>query len=138
MDVTKNTIVKIPRFIIPNESNLSKYKICNIDDSIDKLYKEFRRIYVYKPRSEVFNDLYPANSMSNILPMKKDKIVGIIVGIDKVNDVFNIKIIDTLYYSKLNNPCIKVNGIGKINDSEQTIHITSILRVTMDESGQLL
>lgn len=129
----KSCIKEIPRFILPN-NNLDGYKIDNIDEAFYKYLYDSKNLNLYEPRRGA--DL----TIKSNEPMPgRDIIVAEIIGLSKDSkDKVVINVIDTLYYSKLIIPVIKVNGLCKKDDENKTIHITKIQRLTLADAQMVL
>ena len=67
-------------------------------------------------------------------PDESDRIVAKVLRYIKSpdgNDSLEIELIDSLYYYKLTQPVIKLNGYFNLGDEKNTIHISSITRLTL-------
>lgn len=129
----KQCIKEIPRFILPN-NNIDGYEIDNIDEVFYKYLYNGKDLNLYEPRRDA--DL----TVKSNEPMPgRDIIVAEIIGISKDSkDKIVINVLDTLYYSKLIAPVIKVNGLCKKDDVNKIVHITKIQRLTLADSQMSL
>lgn len=114
----KQAKVKVPFFL--NDKNmeylLSGAKVINLDEVHEKmLFQNGGNIYI--PRK------YDLNRPLNEYPDISDTIVGkairYIEGTD--NNYLEIELLDSLYYHKLKEPCIKINGYCVIEGGNITI-----------------
>lgn len=133
----KECIVHIPFFT--NKENeqylLEGYKISN-RESIPILLSEMKvnlnKMYVYKSRVNKEISIFTNIEHESEWPDNNDFIVGEVVGIHK--DELDINITDTLYYSKLNDPKIRINGYMIINKDAKEFILTKITRLTIFSS----
>lgn len=130
----KQAIVKVPFFINDNnmEYLLSGAKIINLNEVHEKmLFQSGHNIYV--PRA---ND--PNRPLLSEYPDINDTVVAkalqYIEGYD--NNYLNIELLDSLYYHKLRNPCIKINGYCTIENGN--IIITKITRLTLADRNPIV
>lgn len=124
----KTVTQKIPFFV--NEDNmeylLSGCVIDNLDIRNNKLFSEGCNIY--KARISRGVSEYPDI---------RDEIIGKsvrFIGGSDGQDYLEVELYDTLYFSKLNRPVIKVNGYCTMEEDGK-IHITKITRLTLAEGG---
>lgn len=123
----KQAIVKVPFFL--NDYNmeylLSGAKIVNIDEVHDKmLFQSGNNIYVPRvsdPNRPLLSE-YPDIGDTIVA-----KAIRYIEGTD--NNYFEIELLDSLYYHKLREPCIKINGYCVIEGGDITI--TKVTRLTL-------
>lgn len=126
----KECIVYIPFFTnSENEEYLNDgYRISNreqISNLLIESKNKLDNLYVYMPREET--NLESAPTHNSQWPDSGDIIVGEVVGIKE--DGLDINITNSLYYSKLNDPKIRINGYMIKNNKE--IILTKITRFTM-------
>lgn len=114
----KQAKVKVPFFL--NDRNmeylLSGAKVINLDEVHEKMLFQ-NGVNIYMPRK------YDPNRPVNEYPDISDTIVGkairYIEGTD--NNYLEIELLDSLYYHKLKEPCIKINGYCVIEGGNITI-----------------
>lgn len=114
----KQAKVKVPFFL--NDRNmeylLSGAKVINLDEVHEKMLFQ-NGVNIYIPRK------YDPNRPVNEYPDISDTIVGkairYIEGTD--NNYLEIELLDSLYYHKLKEPCIKINGYCVIEGGNITI-----------------
>lgn len=114
----KQAKVKVPFFL--NDRNmeylLSGAKVINLDEVHEKMLFQ-NGVNIYIPRK------YDPNRPLNEYPDISDTIVGkairYIEGTD--NNYLEIELLDSLYYHKLKEPCIKINGYCVIEGGNITI-----------------
>lgn len=114
----KQAKVKVPFFL--NDRNmeylLSGAKVINLDEVHEKMLFQ-NGVNIYMPRK------YDPNKPVNEYPDISDTIVGkairYIEGTD--NNYLEIELLDSLYYHKLKEPCIKINGYCVIEGGNITI-----------------
>lgn len=130
----KQAIVKVPFFLNDNnmEYLLSGAKIINLNEVHEKmLFQSGHNIYV--PR---VSD--PNRPLLSEYPDINDTVVAkalqYIEGYD--NNYLNIELLDSLYYHKLRNPCIKINGYCTIENGN--IIITKITRLTLADRNPIV
>ena len=130
----KQAIVKVPFFLNDNnmEYLLSGAKIINLNEVHEKmLFQSGHNIYV--PRASD-----PNRPLLSEYPDINDTVVAkalqYIEGYD--NNYLNIELLDSLYYHKLKNPCIKINGYCTIEDGN--IIITKITRLTLADRNPVV
>jgi hypothetical protein len=122
----KQAKVKVPFFL--NDRNmeylLSGAKVINLDEVHEKMLFQ-NGVNIYIPRK------YDPNRPVNEYPDISDTIVGkairYIEGTD--NNYLEIELLDSLYYHKLKEPCIKINGYCVIEGGNITIK--KITRLTL-------
>ena len=129
----KQAKVKVPFFL--NDRNmeylLSGAKIVNIDEVHEKMLFQ-NGVNIYIPRK------YDPNRPVNEYPDISDTIVGkairYIEGTD--NNYLEIELLDSLYYHKLKEPCIKINGYCVIEGGNITIK--KITRLTLADRNAIV
>lgn len=130
----KQAIVKVPFFLNDNnmEYLLSGAKIINLNEVHEKmLFQSGHNIYV--PRASG-----PNRPLLSEYPDINDTVVAkalqYIEGYD--DNYLNIELLDSLYYHKLRNPCIKINGYCTIENGN--IIITKITRLTLADRNPIV
>ena len=117
--------------------------IDNFDEIHTNIFNELNSngsILVYEPRRNDPN--HPNNRYKTHMkkvelseyPDESDRIVAKVLRYIKSpdgNDSLEIELIDSLYYYKLTQPVIKLNGYFNLGDEKNTIHISSITRLTL-------
>lgn len=137
MEYIKNTVVDVPFFINKNNQQylLKGMKIENFEEEYNSIFETNSKVYVYMPREDTeYSDIERTQ-----YPDSYDVIVAEAVGIYTINNeiVLRIKLIDSLYYSKLCEPCIRINGFCTINS--ESIHIDEVTRLTLsNRKSQML
>lgn len=134
----KQAITEIEFFM--NRDNMEYlmkgYTIKNFDDIKDLIFAESETPFIYAARK--YDPKAVLNATSEY-PNSSDTIMGKILGyLEKDGKRYlKIEFADTLTYSMINNPCIKVNGYCTVN-SDDSITINKITRVTIADrtSGQ--
>ena len=121
-------VTTIVRFFITKDNMeylLHGHTIDNFDEMRNNLFTELNSngsVLVYKPRDESYDS-------QSEYPNIKDRIVAKILRYIKEKDALEIEILDSLYFSKLYNPKIKLNGYCISEDG--SIHIKKITRLTL-------
>lgn len=129
----KECIVDIP-FFVNNENMqylLNGRSITNISD-YPKLASNYVKEFngnIYKTRDKEEGISFVPEHDSAIYSDNGDIIVGKIVGIN--DSSLTINIIESLYYSKLNDPRIRVNGLYIEDGDETHIKIIKFTRLTL-------
>lgn len=129
----KQAKVKVPFFL--NDRNmeylLSGAKVINLDEVHEKMLFQ-NGVNIYIPRK------YDPNRPVNEYPDISDTIVGkairYIEGTD--NNYLEIELLDSLYYHKLKEPCIKINGYCVIEGGNITIK--KITRLTLADRDAIV
>ena len=135
-----NSIVDVKLWI--NEDNsaylLNGYNATNSHEDIMNMISKYTKEngFIYKRR------LYKYDSHSTFLSNESeypnvrygDIVIGKIVAINPDENTLKVELIDTLYYSHLVNPVIRINGLCIINSDDNTFNITKITRLTMSDS----
>lgn len=129
----KQAKVKVPFFL--NDRNmeylLSGAKVINLDEVYEKMLFQ-NGVNIYMPRK------YDPNKPVNEYPDISDTIVGkairYIEGTD--NNYLEIELLDSLYYHKLKEPCIKINGYCVIEGGNITIK--KITRLTLADRNAIV
>ena len=129
----KQAKVKVPFFL--NDRNmeylLSGAKVINLDEVHEKMLFQ-NGVNIYIPRK------YDPNRPVNEYPDISDTIVGkairYIEGTD--NNYLEIELLDSLYYHKLKEPCIKINGYCVIEGGNITIK--KITRLTLADRNAIV
>lgn len=105
---------------------LKGISISNFDEVRTNLFKDIsnKLLYIYEPRSNDPN--HPDNKVNyegsyhlSEYPDDGDRIVAKVLRYmrnNKDDDYLEIEIIDSLYFSKLNQPVIKINGYYELSD----------------------
>lgn len=140
----KEAITRVKFFMTKNnmEFLLKGIKIDNLDDVRRNIFEHINTngsIYVYEPRLD--DPHHPDNRLDNTykhihtseFPDASDEIIGKVLRFINGNngdDSLEIEIINSLYFAKLREPCIKVNGYYSIS-SDGSIHIDKITRLTL-------
>lgn len=128
----KQAKVKVPFFL--NDRNmeylLSGAKVINLDEVHEKmLFQNGVNIYMsrkYDPNKPLLE--YPDISDTIVA-----KAIRYIEGTD--NNYLEIELLDSLYYHKLKEPCIKINGYCVIEDGNITIK--KITRLTLADRNPI-
>lgn len=144
MDNVK-VVIKIVDFFM-NKSNMEYLLKGNIIDNFDEVHanifnelnKKNGSILVYEPRLDDPNhpdnrNLTHIKKQQSEYPDESDRIVAKVLRYIKGvngNDSLEIEVLDPLYYFKLSQPVIKLNGYFVMNDNN-TIHINNITRLTL-------
>lgn len=128
----KTVIVKVPFFVNKNNMQylLKGYQIDNLDEVYNELlFKNGTDIYEARQISEDtdISNTYTYEEYPNQSDIIKAKAVRFIDEGD--TKYLEIELIDSLYYHKLKEPVIKINGYCEI--IEDMIHITSVTRITL-------
>jgi len=127
----KQAKVKVPFFL--NDKNmeylLSGAKIVNLDEVEKMLFQNGVNIYV--PRKNDPNR--PLLEYPDISDTIVAKAIRYIEGTD--NNYLEIELLDSLYYHKLKEPCIKINGYCVIEDGNITIK--KITRLTLADRNPI-
>lgn len=107
--------------------------ITNLDEVHSKmLFKSGNNIYV--PRNDDPNHPVAFPTIDDTIVAKALRYKTTESG----TNVLEIEIIDSLYYHKLRQPCIKVNGVCEI-DEDHNITITKVTRLTLaDRQPEML
>lgn len=131
----KEINVSLPFFI--NRENmeyyLKGYKINNLEEIHNTLFKDGMNLDVYEPRISDPNHPDRLSEYESEYPNQSDVIKAKVIRYIKNNageDRLEVNIIDSLYYFKLKEPCIKLNGYCTIMDDNK-IHIDKITRITL-------
>lgn len=98
-------------------------------DYVKKEFSSKNKVPIYKRR--IYNDdplLTDVIEYKDEFPIEQETIVGYIVECNE-DGSFNIDILDTLYYSKLDTVKLRVNGLCIITDN--TMKITDIHRISI-------
>lgn len=118
---------------------LKGISISNFDEVRTNLFKDIsnKLLYIYEPRSNDPN--HPDNKVNyegsyhlSEYPDDGDRIVAKVLKYmrdNKGDDYLEIEIIDSLYFSKLNQPVIKINGYYELSDG--AIKIKKVSRLTL-------
>ena len=119
---------------------LKGISISNFDDVRTNLFKDISNkllLHIYEPRSNDPN--HPDNKVNyegsyhlSEYPDDSDRIVAKVLRYirdNKGDDYLEIEIIDSLYFSKLNQPVIKINGYYELSDG--AIKIKKVSRLTL-------
>lgn len=130
----KQVKVKVPFFL--NDRNmeylLSGAKIINLDEVHEKMLFQ-NGVNIYIPRKNGLN-----RPLLSEYPDISDTVVGkairYIEGTD--NNYLEIELLDSLYYHKLKEPCIKINGYCVIEDGNITIK--KITRLTLADRNPIV
>jgi hypothetical protein len=130
----KTAVVKIPFFI--NEQNmaylLKGFKIGNLQEVHEEmLFKMGDAIYAEREHNDGVNE-FP-----NISDKRVARAVRYIKGSPNLNDGLEVELLDSLYYHKLREPCIKVNGYCEIDDKGYMI-ITKVTRLTLADRNPIV
>lgn len=122
----KQAIVKVQFFINNNnmEYLLSGAKILNLNEVHEKMLFQLGN-NVYKERDNGSNNTTEYPGISDTIVAKA---IRFIEGTD--NDYLELELLDSLYYHKLKEPCIKVNGYC-ISDEVGNIIITKVTRLSL-------
>jgi hypothetical protein len=124
----KQIKVKVPFFI--NERNmeylLSGVKIVNLDEIQDMIFKSDTNIYM--SRGNIITSPTPKSEYPNTSDIVVANAIRYIEGVE--NDYLEIELKDSLYFHKLKEPVIKVNGYCSIEE-DGNITITKITRLTL-------
>lgn len=122
----KQAIVKVQFFINNNnmEYLLSGAKILNLNEVHEKMLFQLGN-NVYKERDNGSNNTTEYPGISDTIVAKA---IRFIEGTD--NDYLELELLDSLYYHKLKEPCIKVNGYCT-SDEVGNIIITKVTRLSL-------
>lgn len=120
----QNKIVKVPWFINKNNQEyiLDGKKIGNIEEVIT--LADTTGFGVFAPRDDEGFETHESN-----YPDDSDRVVGVVMSAD--SDGVEIEIYDSLYYSKLSDPVIRVNGY--CTEEDNIINIHNVTRLTLTE-----
>lgn len=128
----KQAKVKVPFFL--NDRNmeylLSGAKIINIDEVHEKMLFQ-NGVNIYVPRK---NDSNKPSEYPDISDTVVGKAIRYIEGTD--NNYLEIELLDSLYYHKLKEPCIKINGYCVIEEGDITIK--KITRLTLADRNSAM
>lgn len=128
----KQVKVKVPFFL--NDRNmeylLSGAKIVNLDEAYEKMLFQ-NGVNIYVPRKSDPNR--PLSEYPDISDRIVGKAIRYIEGED--NNYLKIELLDSLYYHKLKEPCIKINGYCVIEDG--SITIKKIVRLTLADRNPI-
>ena len=130
----KTAVVKIPFFM--NEQNMAHLlkglKIGNLQEvHEDMLFKAGYDIYSER------ETIYEGAEFPNISDRKVGKAIRYIKGSPNMNDGLEVELLDSLYYHKLREPCIKVNGYCEMDDKGYMI-ITKVTRLTLADRNPVV
>lgn len=139
-------VTAIVKFFL-NEDNmeylLKGNKIDNLEEVHHNIFTNIKTnkgfIYIYEPRATDPN--HPDNRFDNThkhiptteFPDDSDQIVAKVlryINNDEGKDGLEIEIINSLYYHKLREPCIKLNGYYSTSE-DGSLHIERITRLTL-------
>lgn len=130
----KTAIVKVPFFI--NENNMQYLLKGYIIDNLDEVYSTL----LFKNGTDIYeareNDLGIPVSYKEY-PNQSDVIKAKAIRYLEENGIryLEIELIDSLYYHRLKEPVIKLNGYCTVNFNEKlcsdVIHIENITRITL-------
>lgn len=133
----KEVNVCVPFFINNDnmEYHLKGCVIDNLEDIHKNLFKDNMNLDVYEPRSYDLNhpntpigyddDVTEYPNQSDIIKARVLRYIKNSNG----HDCLEIQVLDSLYYHKLKEPCIKLNGYCTIQNN--TVHIEKITRITL-------
>lgn len=126
----KRAIVLVPFFI--NKSNMSKVLsgriISNFDEIKDMLFKHGSNIYL--PRTTSEDSEYP--SIKDVIVAKALRYIDANPRGNIIDPMLQLELHDSLYYHRLKNPCIKINGYAELDEAGY-IEITKVTRLTLAE-----
>ena len=141
-----NVIVKF----FMNKNNMEYLLKGNIIENLDEIHLEtFKNItkdnpmMIYEPRLNDPNhpnnkNLTHTKGNKSEYPDISDKIVAkavnYIKGADNDSDALEIELVNSLYYFRLGQPVIKVNGYFNLSDTNN-IHLNSITRLTLADKN---
>ena len=117
-------------------------EIDNFDEVHHNLFTNIKNengsIFVYEPRHKDPN--HPDNKFDNTykkhnsqFPDNSDRIVAKVLRYitkDNGKDALEIEILDSLFFAKLHEPVIKLNGYYSVSE-KRTFHIDKIVRLTL-------
>lgn len=132
----KNITVKVPFFI--NKNNMEYLLKGNIISNFDEVHKKMifsnpnEKPCIYIARENDINrpkeDMSEYANLNDIIVAKANRYIE-----EGDNIYLEVDIIDSLYYHKLKEPCIKINGYCEIESG--SITITKVTRITLADKS---